>query len=281
METLRRLFRACPGLPRCRASLGPKYSLPFNHGNQLVTTPGCRLAPGPQPPVWGTVPRGHFPPRLGGSERADLDSQGWPESRALEPFLDTSFPQLLVQGLKCQLPPPAAGGQCQIAGAAGKGAGSQPRAAAHLDGIFLVGDEVDAGLHAGVGALPEHVLLQLVDIWGPGARGASERRPGPAPSPFAPARSPHSPSNRPEKLSVARHRFFFLPLFLASGMSMGRLAGISALGDPEVRPGLLSRGPLRLAGAPGPPAPPPSSPALTRAGRTLQAEVGLPEVGLV
>lgn len=36
------------------------------------------------------------------------------------------------------------------------------------------------------------------------------------------------PSNRPEKLSVARQRFFFLFLFLASGMSMGWLEGISA-----------------------------------------------------
>lgn len=32
---------------------------------------------------------------------------------------------------------------------------------------------------------------------------------------------PHSPSNLPEKLSVALQRFFFLFLFLASGMSMG------------------------------------------------------------
>lgn len=36
------------------------------------------------------------------------------------------------------------------------------------------------------------------------------------------------PSKRPEKLSVARQRFFFLFLFLASGMSMGWLEGISA-----------------------------------------------------
>lgn len=35
------------------------------------------------------------------------------------------------------------------------------------------------------------------------------------------------PSNRPEKLSVARQRFFFLFLFLASGMSMGWLEGMS------------------------------------------------------
>ena len=61
---------------------------------------------------------------------------------------------------------------------------------------------------------------------------------------------------------------------------MGWLAGISALGDPEVRPALLSRQPL-LPSRTGPPAPPPSSPALTRAGGMLQAEVGLPEVGLV
>lgn len=38
----------------------------------------------------------------------------------------------------------------------------------------------------------------------------------------------NSPSNRPEKLSVALHLFFFLFLFLASGMSMGRLDGMSA-----------------------------------------------------
>lgn len=35
------------------------------------------------------------------------------------------------------------------------------------------------------------------------------------------------PSNRPEKLSVARQRFFFLFLFLASGMSIGWLEGMS------------------------------------------------------
>lgn len=46
---------------------------------------------------------------------------------------------------------------------------------------------------------------------------------------------PHSPSNLPEKLSVARHLFFFLPLFLASGMSMGWLEGISVQGDLGVR----------------------------------------------
>lgn len=55
-------------------------------------------------------------------------------------------------------------------------------------------------------------------------------------SPYPQPCPPHSPSNLPEKLSVARHRFFFLPLFLASGMSMGWLVGISASGDPVVRP---------------------------------------------
>jgi len=35
------------------------------------------------------------------------------------------------------------------------------------------------------------------------------------------------PSKRPEKLSVALHLFFFLCLFLASGISMGLLDGIS------------------------------------------------------
>lgn len=55
-------------------------------------------------------------------------------------------------------------------------------------------------------------------------------------SPIPSPAHPHSPSNLPEKLSVARHRFFFLPLFLASGMSMGWLVGISASGDPGMRP---------------------------------------------
>lgn len=36
-----------------------------------------------------------------------------------------------------------------------------------LDRVLLVGDEVDASLHAGVGALPQHVLLQLVDVFEP------------------------------------------------------------------------------------------------------------------
>lgn len=41
----------------------------------------------------------------------------------------------------------------------------------------------------------------------------------------------HSPSNRPEKLSVALHLFFFLFLFLASGMSIGWLDGMSSYQD--------------------------------------------------
>lgn len=41
----------------------------------------------------------------------------------------------------------------------------------------------------------------------------------------------HSPSNRPEKLSVARHLFFFLLRFLASGMSIGWLDGMSSCRD--------------------------------------------------
>lgn len=40
---------------------------------------------------------------------------------------------------------------------------------AYLDSIFLVGDEIDTGLHTGMGPFPQHILLQLVDIWG--ARG--------------------------------------------------------------------------------------------------------------
>ena len=62
---------------------------------------------------------------------------------------------------------------------------------AHLDSILLVGDEVDAGLHTGMGTLPKHVLLQLVDICGPG--GGGESLPGPAHLPKAPtpARSTH------------------------------------------------------------------------------------------
>lgn len=42
---------------------------------------------------------------------------------------------------------------------------------AHLDRILLVGDEVDAGLHAGMGPFPEHILLQLVDVWGAAGSG--------------------------------------------------------------------------------------------------------------
>ena len=40
--------------------------------------------------------------------------------------------------------------------------------ATHLDGVLLVGDEVDTGLHSGVGPFPQHLLLQLVHIWGEG-----------------------------------------------------------------------------------------------------------------
>lgn len=84
-----------------------------------------------------------------------------------------------------------------------------------------------------MGPFSQHLLLQLVNIWQGrghlscwphhtepgdtrraqpclrqgGARGVLEQ--------------PHSPSNLPEKLSVALQRFFFLFLFLASGMSMG------------------------------------------------------------
>lgn len=99
---------------------------------------------------------------------------------------------------------------------------------------------------------------------------------GPVISLTHPTCTPHSPSNLPEKLSVARHRFFFLPLFLASGMSMGWLVGISVPGGPEMR----SSQPLWFPGPTRPlPTVPPSWP-LTRTGWALQAEVSLPGVDL-
>lgn len=138
------------------------------------------------------------------------------------PFLDIGFPQLLVQEPERQVSSSHGPGQRQTPGEeTGREQGQT-----HLDSVLLVGDEVDAGLHPGVGALPEHVLLQLVDIWGAG--GCLEP---PWVAPLPPSRPrprlPRAPSNLPEKLSVARHRFFFLLLFLASGMSMGWLVGMS------------------------------------------------------
>lgn len=119
----------------------------------------------------------------------------------------------------------------------------------------MVGDKVDTGLHAGMGPFPEHILLQLVDIWG--AMGVGVRDYGPAPSSQHPSLLSYSPSNLPEKLSVARHRFFFRPLFLASGMSMGWLAGMSArraTGSGGLLPGLahISTGPYTYPLAQGP-----------------------------
>lgn len=40
----------------------------------------------------------------------------------------------------------------------------QGAARAHLDGVLLAGDQVDAGLHSGMSALPQHIFLQLVDV---------------------------------------------------------------------------------------------------------------------
>lgn len=186
------------------------------------------------------------------------------------PFLDIGFPQLLVQEPERQVSSSHGPGQRQTPGEeTGREQGQT-----HLDSVLLVGDEVDAGLHPGVGALPEHVLLQLVDIWGVG--GCLEPPWVAPPPPSRPRpRLPRAPSNLPEKLSVARHRFFFLLLFLASGMSMGWLVGMSAPGPRREasRPG-LSGNPAR---APAPRAPPRP---LTRTGWALQAEGGLPGVGL-
>lgn len=61
------------------------------------------------------------------------------------PFLDIGFPRL-------------SSGDSKATGLWGK-------TPAYLDSIFLVGDEIDTGLHTGVGTFPQHILLQLVDIW--------------------------------------------------------------------------------------------------------------------
>lgn len=103
--------------------------------------------------------------------------------------------------------------------------------------------------------------------------------------PSTQCRLPHSPSNLPEKLSVARHRFFFLPLFLASGMSMGWLVGMSVPGSPRAQRVLPCLTHLPT----GQPSPWPqgwlchalSPSALTRAGLTLRAEVRVRVVGRV
>lgn len=97
---------------------------------------------------------------------------------------------------------------------------------AYLDSILLVGDQIDTSLHTGMGPFPQHILLQLVDIWN--ANGEVRDSSQALPSRADPTTTAHSPSNLPEKLSVARQRFFFRPLFLASGMSIGWLEGMSA-----------------------------------------------------
>lgn len=128
-------------------------------------------------------------------------------------------------------------------GVGGSGGCSPQRAAElYLHRVLLVGDEVNAGLDSGVGPFSQHLLLQLVNIWqGRGGLSCWPRHsvglsplPGLSPNlgtpggPLAPCQAgedprgdPRSPSNLPEKLSVALQRFFFLFLFLASGMSMG------------------------------------------------------------
>lgn len=108
-----------------------------------------------------------------------------------------------------------------------------PAVQLYLHRILLVGDEVHAGLDSGVGPFSQHFLLQLVNIWQgrghlscrphctePGDTRRAQPCPRPGRTPGVPEQ-PRSPSNLPEKLSVALQRFFFLFLFLASGMSMG------------------------------------------------------------
>lgn len=110
----------------------------------------------------------------------------------------------------------------------GGGGSAAPAEELYLHCILLVGDEVHAGLDSGVGPFSQHLLLQLVNIWQ--GRGSPElpapphrawgHQEGPGGAPGVPEQL-RSPSNLPEKLSVALQRFFFLFLFLASGMSMG------------------------------------------------------------
>lgn len=61
--------------------------------------------------------------------------------------------------------------------------------------------------------------------------GPGQPQTGQGRTPLVPAGQPCAPSNLPEKLSVALQRFFFLFLFLASGMSMGWLEGMSVRGQ--------------------------------------------------
>lgn len=176
--------------------------------------------------------------------------------------------------------------------AGGGGRRVEPAACAHLDGVLLVGDEVDAGLHAGVGTLPEHVLLQLVDIWG--ARD-SENRPGGAPRPASPHPTgvPHLRSG-PRSCRWPGTASFSCPSswrrgcrWAGSRAYLGKTRKGSPPGSggspcPHLPPGLACRSQAQPSPAltPPPVMPPPSRP-LTRAGRALQAEVRLPEVRLV
>lgn len=76
--------------------------------------------------------------------RSDLDSQGG-QSQVLGPFLDTGFLRLSSEDSKAT--------------------GLWGQTPAYLDSIFLVGDEIDTGLHTSVSTFPQHILLQLIDIW--------------------------------------------------------------------------------------------------------------------
>lgn len=127
--------------------------------------------------------------------------------------------------------------------------------------------------------------------------GGLQPCPRPGGTPGVP-RQPRSPSNLPEKLSVALQRFFFLFLFLASGISMGWLEGMSAPEQshrretpPSAPP---SPAPQSLRGttkgqhpggedgrSPLGRSPPGGHPQLTRTGRALEVEDGLQVVGLV
>lgn len=127
-----------------------------------------------------------------------------------------------------------------------------------------------------MGPFPQHLLLQLVHVWGAGQGGPRDNGVTVGTAPYTPTPTqPPSPSKRPEKLSVALQRFFFLGRFLASGMSMGWLEGMSGGGA-----GGVGVQPYRDT------APPPQPPhchraMLTRPGWAVKVKFGLQAGGLL
>lgn len=95
------------------------------------------------------------------------------------------------------------------------------QAPAYLDSILLVGDQIDTGLHSGMGPFPQHILPQLVDIWDAnGQVRAAALRPLAGPAPTA-----HSLTFEPAREAVSRPTALLFPAPLLGIRDVDWLAG--------------------------------------------------------